>query len=303
MQKPESANDVPWGVSPEGYQLPQTTRPGRVRLQVADLDRSIAWYGTLLGFEVSRGEPGVAVLSGAGGSEPLIELRELKGASPVPRHGRLGLYHFAVLLPDRAHLGQLLAHLNDAGQPFGASDHLVSEAIYLRDPDGLGVEVYADRPRSEWEHRGRQLVMATDPLDVADAMRAAGGERWQGMPAGTVIGHLHLHVGDLPTAETFYVNGLGFDRIVWSYPGALFMSAGGYHHHLGVNTWAQGAESAGEDEAKLLEWELLLPDPAATEAVAANLAEEGHPVERAGSDGAWRVRDPWGTSLRLSPVE
>ena len=139
------------------------------------------------------------------------------------------------------------------------SNHLVSEAVYLSDPDGLGIEVYADRPRGTWQHEGRQLVMATEPLDVEDVVRAGGGEPWSGMPAGTTLGHVHLFVGDLDAAARFYHEGLGFDKTVWSYPGALFLSAGGYHHHLGTNTWAVGAVPAGEGDARLLEWEIVLP--------------------------------------------
>jgi NAD+-dependent protein deacetylase sirtuin 4 len=153
--------------------------------------------------------------------------------------GRGGLYHFAILLPDRAALGRLVAHLAREGVRVGAADHLVSEALYLQDPDGLGIEVYADRPRSEWRHRDRQLLMATDPLDLPELARSAGAEPWTGAPAGTRLGHVHLHVGDIHRAAEFYHAALGFDRMVWSYPGALFLAAGGYHHHLGVNTWAR----------------------------------------------------------------
>ena len=192
---------------------------------------------------------------GARGEEgPLVVLRERSGAAPVPRHGRLGLYHFAILLPSRAELGRFLRRLAELGVRAGASDHFVSEALYLSDPDGLGIEVYADRPRDQWEADGREIRMATVPLNAAELVAEAGEERWDGMLAGTVMGHLHLHVGDLVEAEAFYHRALGLDKVVWSYPGALFLSAGGYHHHLGMNTWAAGAPPAGEDDAKLLEW-------------------------------------------------
>jgi catechol 2,3-dioxygenase len=188
-------------------------------------------------------------------------------------------------------------HLSEGNVHAGMSDHLVSEAIYLTDPDGLGIEVYADRPRSEWRHEGRQLVMATEPLDVGDLIRAAGDARWEGMPPGTVMGHLHLFVDDLDAAAAFYHAGLGFDKMVWSYPGALFMSAGGYHHHLGTNTWATGAVPAGEQDARLLEWEIRIPGNAVEHAIA-SLRAAGAAIKTV--DGSYLVRDPWGTMLRIS---
>ncbi len=178
------------------------------------------------------------------------------------------------------------------------SDHSVSEALYLTDPDGLGIEVYADRPRSAWRHEGRQLHMTTEPLDARDLVRAAGGERWSGAPAGTVIGHVHLFVSDLEAAAAFYHAGLGLDKVVWSYPGALFLSAGGYHHHLGVNIWALGAAPAGEEDARLVEWELLLPTAADVAAAAASLEAAAAAVQRE-DDGSVLVLDPWGIPLRL----
>lgn len=281
------------GVAPRGYRLPAETRLGAVRLQIADLARSLAWYERVLGLRVLEGSPSHAILAAHGDDAPLVELREKPGASPVPRRGRLGLYHFAILLPDRAALGRFVAHLSALGERAGASDHFVSEALYLQDPDNLGIEVYADRPRSTWCVEGRQLVMATEPLDLVDLVRAAGGEAWTGMPAGTVIGHVHLHVGDLEAAADFYHQGLGLDKVVWSYPGALFLSAGGYHHHLGLNTWAAGAAPAGDNDARLLEWEVVVPSSADAEAALANLAAAGH-----ATDGGV-VRDPWGTALRI----
>jgi catechol 2,3-dioxygenase len=139
--------------------------------------------------------------------------------------------------------------------------------------------------------------MATDPLDVEDLVRAAAGESWAGMPPGTVIGHVHLHVGDLARAEAFYHRDLGLDKVVWSYPGALFLSAGGYHHHLGLNTWAAGAEAPGEAEARLLSWEIRVPSREHVEGALESLAAAGHAVERDDEGGV--ARDPWGTELRI----
>jgi catechol 2,3-dioxygenase len=180
----------------------------------------------------------------------------------------------------------------------GSSDHLVSEALYLSDPDGLGIEVYADRPRDQWRWLGRELAMATEPLDVRSLVEAGGGAPWTGAPAGTVVGHVHLHVGELGEAERFYHNRLGLTPTARGYPGALFMSAGGYHHHLGVNAWAAGSPPAGDDDARLLDWELMLPTTDDADAAAERLATSGYFVERAGP--GWLAADPWGTRLRLS---
>jgi catechol 2,3-dioxygenase len=283
-----------FGVQPPGYRLPPETHVGRVRLQVGDLDRSLAYYVGLLGFKVLERAPGRAEL---GVDRPLIELHELKGARRVPRRGRHGLFHFAILLPDRASLGRILARLESAGIQVGSADHAVSEALYLTDPDGLGIEIYADRPRAEWQRRGAELHMVTEPLDADSLMRAAGNEPWTGMPKGTVIGHAHLHVEQLESALAFYHNALGLDLIVWSYPGAIFLSAGGYHHHLGANTWAgAGATAPAADEAQLLDWELLLPGSA--NEVVASLERAGHSAERVAA-GEYRVKDPSGTHVRI----
>ncbi|MEJ7810623.1 MAG: VOC family protein [Gemmatimonadaceae bacterium] len=290
------------GIRPDGYRLPAATRIGRVRLQVADLARSLAYYERILGMRVLNNAATSATLGAHGDEAPLVELHERAGARSAPRRGQLGLYHFAVLLPDRAALGRFIAHLAEVGAHAGMSDHLVSEAVYLTDPDGLGIEVYADRPRSDWRYEGRQLVMATEPLDAHALLRAARGESWTGMPAGTTIGHVHLHVGDIDAAAALYHGALGFDKVVWSYPGALFLSAGGYHHHLGVNTWAgAGARGAGPDDARLLDWELILPDAGAAEAAARSVERAGYAVSPVAEEGgAWRTADPWGTAVRLT---
>jgi catechol 2,3-dioxygenase len=293
---PDSAQR-PYGIAPPGYRLPDATHLGRVRLQVSDLERSLAYYGDVLGFHILDGSSDRATLGAQGDDRPLIELIKRAGASPVPRRGRLGLYHFAILLPDRAALGRFVEHLARLGVRAGMSDHFVSEAVYVQDPDNLGIEVYADRPRSMWRHDGQQLAMATEPLDVRNLVQAAGGEPWTGMPVGTTIGHVHLHVGDIDEAAAYYHAGLGLDKVVWSYPGALFLSAGGYHHHLGTNTWAVGAPRAGEDDARLLDWELIVPRAADAEAAAHSVEAAGYRVTRAGE--SWLLTDPWGTTLRL----
>ncbi|HEX6050902.1 MAG TPA: VOC family protein [Gemmatimonadaceae bacterium] len=294
----QAGNTESYGIAPAGFRLPSTTHLGVVRLQVSDLARSLAYYDRVLGLREVERRGRMAVLGAVDGGRPLIELHELPGAQPVPRRGRLGLYHYAILVPDRGALGRFVSHLATLGVYAGMSDHLVSEAIYLSDPDGLGIEVYADRPRDTWRTEGRQIAMTTMPLDADDLVQAAGGEPWTGMPNGTVIGHVHLHVGDLAQAEAFYHDALGLDKIVWGYPGALFLSAGGYHHHLGTNTWAAGAAPAGEGDARLLEWEMILPDAETVSIVANNLELAGYTVGRS-SSGTVVVHDPWGTALRI----
>ena len=278
--------------------MPAATRLGQVRLQVADLGRSIAFYDRVLGLRVIEHSGAGASLGAQGSDATLVELQERRGANPVQRRGHLGLFHYALLLPDRPSLGRLLRHVASIDAKVGASDHLVSEALYLHDPDGLGIEVYADRPRATWQREGGELVMATQPLDIEGLIAAGGTESWTGVPAGTVMGHLHLHVGSLDQAAAFYRDGLGLDPTVWSYPGALFLSAGGYHHHLGVNTWAgEDAEPAAEHDARLLEWEVLLPDRTDVALAATRLEAAGHAVRR--SANGVRVDDPWGTTVFL----
>lgn len=288
------------GVRPPGFRLPDETHIGRVRLQVGNLGLSVSYYETVLGMRVLRSTDTTAELVPNGEDRVLIELTEKKGVRNVPRRGLLGLYHFAVLLPDRAALGRFVAHLGEIGAYAGMSDHLVSEAVYLTDPDGLGIEVYADRPRETWSARDRQIEMTTKPLDVNSVVAAAGGKKWDGMPPGTKIGHVHFYVGDIDQAAAFYHTGLGMDKIVWNYPGALFMSAGGYHHHVGVNTWAQGASPATDDDARLVDWELFVPDSSSVDAAAKSIGDAGFEVSRDGDTVV--ARDGWGIRLRLRPT-
>ncbi len=305
MTKPDAhsaENEV--GIPAPGFRMPAGMRLGAVRFQIADLDRSMRFYQDVIGLHplqgeadaFGRGASGRSILMGAG-EEPLVELVENPGAQPVKPHSRLGLYHVAILLPSREDLGRFIRHAADRGVRLGMADHLVSEAVYLSDPDGLGLEVYADRPRSAWERNRGEIKMATEPIDLRSLIAAAGTEPWDGAPAGTTIGHVHLHVGDIDRAASFYHEALGFDKVVWSYPGALFLSAGGYHHHLGTNIWARGAPPSRLDEARLIEWTIKLPDGAAVEAARRSLEQAGYSVTE--SDGTWSAADPWGTVVRV----
>lgn len=217
--------------------LPADAHIGSVSLTVTDLDRSVSFYRDVLGFTELSWQDSTSVLS-ADGAGALIELHERRDAIPKPRRST-GLFHFAILVPSRAALGRSLRRLADRQWPLsGVADHLVSEALYLNDPDGLGIEIYRDRPRETWRTANGELAMATDPLDVQGVAAEPGAELpWQGLESGTVIGHVHLHVPRIEAGEAFFCGEIGFEPMVRGYPGALFAAAGGYHHHLGMNTW------------------------------------------------------------------
>ena len=293
--------------APLGYRLPPDAHVGRVVLQVSDLDRSLEYYSSTLGLRQAGGSAATGVqpdparwatLAPHDDERILVELRERRGAPRLPERGRLGLFHFAIVVPNRPSLGRFLRSLIDRHVPLGAADHMVSEALYLTDPDGLGIEVYRDRPRGEWIVRDGQVMGGSDPLDTAGLLDAAAGDAWQGMPPGTRMGHVHFHVGDLDRARVFYHQGLGLDHVNWRFPGAMFLSAGGYHHHVGVNTWAQGAPPAAFHEARMVEWELVLPSRSEVEAVSRSLTAAGHsPVVE---NAVTRVADPWGITATLT---
>ncbi len=288
------ASTLEYGIPPTGYRLPDATRLGCVVLQVADLTRSVDYYSTVVGLGIVA-QHGSSVRLGSPGTpddEALLELRERPGARPAPRRGRLGLYHVALLLPNRPALARVLRHLAEIGVEPGMSDHFVSEARDLWDPDGLGLEIYADRPRSIWRADGRQLSMTREPRDVRGLL-AQADDQPPTIPPGAVVGHVHLSVDDHTQASRNYHVADGFDRIVWSYPGALFLSAGGYHHHVGTNTWSPGAAIATDADTRLVEWEIVLPTG---EDVNAALAHAGH-AGFGPHDGV--LTDPWGVGVRL----
>jgi len=287
-----------YGIPPPGYRLPSDTRLGAARLLVSDLERSLDYYQQVIGLRVLSRERSSVALGPLGGDTPLIHLETRPGTKAPPRGGRFGLYHFALLLPDRVSLGRFVRHLGEVGAHVASADHAVSEALYLWDPDGLGIEVYADRPREAWRLRGQEIFMTTERLNLQGLLAAAGSEPWTGMPHGTTLGHMHLQISDLETVEAFYHSALGFDKIVWNFPGALFLSAGGYHHHLGTNTWAANAGRALDDEARLLAWEIVLPSPEDRSRAARSLRAAGYVAEPDGE--SWVVPDPWNVTLRLS---
>ena len=294
------------------------TQMGPVALRVASLERSADFYENVLGFRPVAHAPGTAARPGlrpdAGrpvaqkegtlvlGSEdgnPLLTLLERPGAPPMPRRAS-GLYHFAILLPTRADLGRALRRLADAGIEIGSADHLVSEALYISDLDGNGIEIYRDRPRAGWQWNGSTVRMAPDPLDLQGRLAEAAREPkpGTGLPAGTRVGHVHLQVSDISLALAFYQGLLGFE-LTAQMQGAAFISAGKYHHHLGLNTWqSRGAPPAPDGTAGLHSLVIEVPNTAEQARLAKRLTDAGLTVTQHDADVS--VRDPWNNEVVLS---
>jgi catechol 2,3-dioxygenase len=292
-----TSSDAP-GATGETAQLPATLRLGPVHLTVSDLDRSLAFYRDAVGLPALRREDGTAAL-GAGDDDVLV-LVEDRGARRAGRHA--GLYHVALLHPSRPELARAALRLAATRTPIqGASDHLVSEAIYLADPDGNGLELYADRPRDEWPPGGpgERVQMATEPLDLQALLGLVEGEAPRAAAApGLGVGHVHLHVGDVDAALRFYRDVLGLE-LMTTYPGAAFLSAGGYHHHVAVNEWrGHGVPPQPAGTAGLRHWTIVLSSQADLDAVRDRVAAAGVPAEER-PDGLL-VRDPAGNALLLT---
>jgi catechol 2,3-dioxygenase len=273
------------------------THIGAVRLRVRDLAQAKSFYERVIGLRELEPDGDVVRLGPEGGPS-LVELIGDPDAPPRPP-GTTGLFHLAVLVPTRLDLARALRRVLDGGWQFtGASDHLVSEALYLRDPEYNGIEIYRDRPREEWSIVDGQIQMATLPLDL-QGIAGLADDADDGMPAGTTIGHVHLQVSGLAAADSFYHRLLGLDVTVRSYPGALFMSAGGYHHHIGANTWESHAGpppppgSAGLDR-----FELVLPSDDAVKELADTAEAAGSAVERQNGNAA--IAEPSGAKVLLT---
>jgi len=272
------------------------TTVGAVHLTISDLDRSVRFYESHLGFVVQRRDRQTAWL-GAGGPDLLI----LSQSDAAPRvRGTTGLYHFAILVPTRADLARALRRLVVTDTVLqGAADHGVSEALYLADPDGNGIEIYRDRPRSEWPIVDGRLQMGADPVDFDELLAEHSGADGTELARGTKVGHIHLHVSRLDDAERFYVRVLGFELMQRYGPSALFVSAGGYHHHIGLNTWAGvGAPPPPPGAIGLRHFDVLLPDDAAVAEVLARVRIADIPVEDV--DGGFLLRDPAGNALCIT---
>jgi catechol 2,3-dioxygenase len=275
------------------------TTLGTVRLTVGDLDRSRTFYERAIGLRPFDRDDGTIGL-GINAQRPLVELRG-DSSAPALNRSATGLYHLAILVPERRDLALAITRLAQARWPLdGASDHLVSEALYLSDPDGNGLEIYRDRPREQWRRTAGGLEMATLPLDLDGVMHELSSDDALEplVPAGTTIGHVHLQVAELADTEAFYSGVLGFDVTVRGYPGALFVSAGGYHHHIGLNTWhSRGSGPAAQGAVGLRSFEVLLPNALELERVLDRVRGAGLPLHEA-SDG-WLIRDPSGNSVVL----
>jgi catechol 2,3-dioxygenase len=289
----------------DSYQLPSQAQIGYAHLRVSDLRRALQFYKDLLGFsEIERAATKV-FLSPTGRPPVILVLEELPGARPKPAR-TTGLYHTAIRLPDRAGLARLLKRLMAHRWPLqGASDHGVSEALYLPDPDGLGVELYVDRPQEAWPRQGQTIAMVTEPLDLDDLLAQDLDDEvsWAGIAPRTDIGHVHMHVADLKRAGGFYREGVGFD-LKQEYYGALFLAAGSYHHHIGLNIWAGvGAPPPPPDVVGLYAFTLELPDEAALQALIMHLESVGIAITPGSEEtglGSLQLVDPDGIIVGLS---
>jgi catechol 2,3-dioxygenase len=265
-------------------------RLGYVHLTVSDLARSLAFYQDMLGFKLHRREADTAFLGA--GRDDLLALTERPGAIRVPR--RSGLYHLAILVPSRLALARSLRRLIETETSLaGGADHFVSEALYLSDPDGNGIEIYRDLPRSAWKYENGTLRMGTEALDYQGILAELENDPspWTGLRPDTTLGHMHLHVAHLPEAQAFYENVLGLDTMVVIPGSAVFLSAGGYHHHLGINTWnGVGVPPPPPDTVGLRYFTVQLPDEEEQAGLADRLEQAGVPFET--HEDGFLVRDP-----------
>lgn len=282
------------------HQLPSDLSVGAVHLRVRSLDDSLRFYENTLGLTSLRLADGGVALSPGPDAAPILRLSQDPLATPQPPGGA-GLYHFAILLPDRRELARAFLRVRSAGWSFqGFADHAVSEAVYLSDPEGNGIELYADRPRDRWERRSAEIYMTTRPLDLRGLLAEAdpAESRSAGLPPGTRIGHVHLKVSDLTAAESFYAGLLGFDVTNRSYPGAMFFGAGGYHHHIGTNTWeSHGGAALSSRAIGLIEFTLELSGRAGVGGLRQQLGRAGWDTWDA--DAGWRTRDRDGIAIQV----
>ncbi|MFF2752195.1 VOC family protein [Psychrobacillus sp. NPDC058041] len=277
------------------YQNKPYTFVELVELKVTDLERSLKYYQEIIGFKVLKKMDNKVLLT-ADGKTALLSIEQPANIMPKSQQ-TTGLYHFALLLPSRADLGAILKHFIEINERIGAGDHLVSEALYLNDPDGNGIEIYSDRPDSEWTWNGEYVEMATLQIDAQSILTEGANTKWAGLPEGTVMGHIHLQVADLSKSETFYKL-LGFEVVTPNYPGALFMATGKYHHHIGLNTWAGvGAPPAAENVIGLEAFTLVFPSYELLNTAVENLQANGTTVNE--ESGVYITKDPSQNKIKL----
>ncbi|MGI8314117.1 VOC family protein [Halobacillus mangrovi] len=268
---------------------------GRVKINVQDLKRSVQFYQDVIGLQILKQTKRNAHLT-ADGSSVLLTIEQPDFVKPI-QASATGLYHFALLVPTRKDLAKVLHHLTKIGIRLGASDHLVSEALYLSDPDGNGIEIYTDRNSENWIWNQNRVKMAVDPLNTNDLLSELENSDGQGLPAHTKMGHIHLHVAELQTTQTFY-EALGFEVVSRLGNQALFMSTGGYHHHLAFNMWkGVHAPSAPEDSAGLNAFSIIFPDNEKREIAAHLLDALDYPVIK--DPEFYRTEDPSGNKVHL----
>lgn len=283
--------------SETSYALTRPAHVGHSHLVVKDLAAVSGFYQSMLGLKVIEKTASGEVLGVAG--LPLLTLTTDSNAQTAPRNAA-GLFHTAFLMPDRTELARWLRHAAHNNVVLeGASDHLVSEAIYLSDPEGNGIEIYADRPHDVWKfHQDGQVEMATNRLDLQALYESAPDDRWNGMADGTAIGHIHLQVGNIPEADAFYRDVLGL-KIMARYPGASFFATGGYHHHVAANIWnSRGAGTRSETMTGLADYSLHFNDKTALDT--AKTALDKLEIKTEARDGGVFLRDPWGIGLTLT---
>lgn len=282
--------------------LPPETHIGSVQLRIKNIEQVLSFYHNLLGFQYQYTDTGTTVLFSSTSKNPLFNFFEDTNALRKPPKAT-GLYHIAIRLPDRKSLGSLLARIIESGYPLvGAADHLVSEAIYLNDPEGNGLELYCDRKRSEWPMVAGQIAMGTNPLDVESLINEARTvENTQtNIPASSDIGHIHLSISNLNRSETFYQEYLGLDVTQRSYPGALFLSAGGYHHHIGLNIWSsRDASPPPPGTMGLISFDLIVGDVSIHSEIQRRLTRSSIKFNVLTDTNSFSVTDPDGIIVNI----
>jgi catechol 2,3-dioxygenase len=281
-----------------GFHTKPTTFVGHVKIKVEKIDRSLSFYTDILGFDILEQTASTAKLT-TDGKTSFLSLEQPEDVTP--KQGKTtGLYHFAILLPDQTSLANIVVHLVGNGIRFGSSDHLVSEALYLHDPDGNEIEIYRDRVPSKWNWRGDEVDMAVDPLNFENLLKHATPDTpWQKMPKNTLMGHIHLHVAELVKTEEFYVKGLGMDVVNRFGRQALFLSYGNYHHHIGVNTWnGVGAPAPAKNSVGLESFTLLFNDEEIRQQTITNLKQIGAEVLE--ENNRYMTFDPSGIAIELA---